>query len=250
MYTLNQVLRVPRIKYRAFLTEVIMPYASGETPQVGDYVHNKFEQPGTVIVVANVSGGEHVSVRWDDGGPDIPLTPAVEFTLISSATKYATLTVKEQTATRVNPSEETIKIGPVEVRFLLTSNDSNGSVSVFEVLVQAGQKLVAPAHKNDAYEEVLYGIEGVLTWTVDGTPVNVGPGQALCIPRGAVHRFDNSGSVDAKQLCVITPAIMGPSYFREAAEVIGAATGRPPDRAKMSDVFRRHGMTVASPPAK
>jgi len=34
----------------------------------------------------------------------------------------------------------------------------------------AGQKLAAPAHKNDAYEEVLYGIEGVLTWTVDGRP--------------------------------------------------------------------------------
>ena len=227
-----------------------MPYASGETPQVGDYVHNKFEQPGTVILVANMSDGEHVSVRWDDGGRDLPLTPAVEFTLISSATKYATLAVMQQTTTRVNPSEETIKIGPIEVRFLLTSNDSNGSVSVFEVFIPAGQKLVAPAHKNDAYEEVLYGIEGVLTWTVDGTPVNVGPGQALCIPRGAVHRFDNSGSVDAKQLCVITPAIMGPAYFHEAAEVIGAGAGGPPDGAQMTDVFRRHGMTVASSPAK
>ena len=37
-------------------------------------------------------------------------------------------------------------------------------------------------------------------------------------------------------------------YFREAAEVIGAAAGGPPDRAKMMDVFRRHGMTVAAPP--
>jgi mannose-6-phosphate isomerase-like protein (cupin superfamily) len=26
----------------------------------------------------------------------------------------------------------------------------------------------------------------------------VGPGQALCIPRGAVHRFDNLGSKDVK----------------------------------------------------
>jgi hypothetical protein len=43
---------------------------------------------------------------------------------------------------------------------------------------------------------------------------------------------------------------MGPAYFREAAEVIGAGGG-PPDRAKMMDVFRRHGMTVAAlPPAK
>ena len=154
----------------------------------------------------------------------------------------------QQRINRVNPSEETIKIGPLEIRFLLTGDDSNGSVSVFEVLIPAGQKLAAPAHKNDAYEEVLYGIEGVLTWTVDGTPIEVGPGQALCIPRGAVHRFDNLGSEDVKQLAVITPAIMGPAYFREAAEVISAAGGGPPDREKMADVFRRHGMTVAAPP--
>jgi len=148
---------------------------------------------------------------------------------------------------RVNPSEEAIKIGPLGIRFLLTGDDSNGCVSVFEVFVPAGQKLAAPAHKNDAYEEILYGIEGVLTWTVDGTPIEVGPGQALCIPRGAVHRFDNVGSEDAKQLAVISPAIMGPAYFREAADVIGAASGGPPDRAKMTEVFRRHGMTVAPP---
>jgi quercetin dioxygenase-like cupin family protein len=153
-----------------------------------------------------------------------------------------------QGMTKVNASEETIRIGPVQVRFLLTGEDSGGSVSVFEVLVPAGQKLMAPAHKNNAYEEVLYGVAGVLTWTVDGRPIEVGPGQALCIPRGAVHRFDNFGSVDAKQLCVITPAIMGPAYFRDAAEVIGTAHGGPPDRAKMAEIFRRHGMTVAPPP--
>jgi len=154
----------------------------------------------------------------------------------------------KQRTTRVNPSEETIKIGPLEIWFLLTGDDSNGSMSVFEVLVPAGEKLRAPAHKNDAYEEILYGIEGVLTWTVDGMPIEVGPGQALCIPRGVLHRFDNLGDGDGKQLCVITPAIMSPAYFREAAEVIGAAAGGPPDRAKMIEVFRRHGMTVAGPP--
>ena len=148
---------------------------------------------------------------------------------------------------RVNPSEETIGIGPLDIRFLITGDDSNGGASVFEVLVPAGQKLMAPAHKNDAYEEILYGIEGVLTWTVDGMPIEVGPGQALCIPRGAVHRFDNFGSEDAKQLAVITPAIMGPAYFHEAAQVIGAAGGGSPDRDRMTEVFRRHGMTVAGP---
>jgi len=154
----------------------------------------------------------------------------------------------QQRSARVNVSEETIQIGQVRIRFLLTGNDSNGSVSVFEFFVSAGQKLAAPAHKNDAYEEMLYGIEGVLTWTVDGTPIEVGPGQALCIPRGAVHRFDNFGNEDVKPLAVISPAIMGPAYFREAAELIKEAAGGPADRAKMTEVFRRHGMTLAVPP--
>src|SRR2546423_10628677 len=127
----------------------------------------------------------------------------------------------QQPTPRVNPSEETIKIGPLGIRFLVTSEDSHGSASVFEVRVPVGQKLAAPAHKNDAYEEILYGIQGVLTWTVDGTPIEVGPGQALCIPRGAVHRFDNFGNEDVKQLAVISPTIMGPAYFREAGEALG-----------------------------
>ena len=152
------------------------------------------------------------------------------------------------TQASVNPSEETIHIGPLGIRFLLTGDDTNGSVSVFEVTVPAGQKLAAPAHRNDAYEETLYGIEGVLTWTVDGKAIEVGPGQALCIPRGAVHRFDNFGTQDAKQLSIVAPAVMGPAYFREARDVVNAAAGGPPAVARMVEVFRRHGMTIAAPP--
>lgn len=151
------------------------------------------------------------------------------------------------TRAAVNPSEETIRIGPLGIRFLLTGEDTDGSVSVFEVTVPAGQKLAAPTHRNDAYEETLYGISGILTWTVDGKAIEVGPGQAVCIPRGATHRFDNFGAEDAKQLSIITPAIMGPAYFREAGEVINAAAGGPPDRGKMVEIFRRHGMTIAAP---
>jgi len=40
----------------------------------------------------------------------------------------------------------------------------------------------------------LGGVSGVLTWTVDGRTIDVGPGQALCIPRGAIHLFANKGS--------------------------------------------------------
>jgi len=148
----------------------------------------------------------------------------------------------------VNPAEETIRLGPLAVRFLLTAENSGGSVAAFELLVPAGQRLMAPAHSHDHYEETMYGIQGVLTLTVDGKAIEVGPGEAFCIPRGAVHRFDNNGAQDVKALCVVTPAAIGPQYFRDAADVMKASAGGPPDRAKMMEVMRRHGLTPAPPP--
>jgi quercetin dioxygenase-like cupin family protein len=145
----------------------------------------------------------------------------------------------------LNPSDETIEFGFLVVRFLLTGDHSTGSVAAFELIVRGGQRLPAPAHSHDHYEETIYGLDGVLTWTLDGRPIDVGPGQALCIPRGAIHRFENLGSQDAKALCVITPAAIGPQYFREAFEVMKAAAGGPPDRVKMAEIMRRHGLTPA-----
>jgi quercetin dioxygenase-like cupin family protein len=151
----------------------------------------------------------------------------------------------ETTPVQINPSDETIRLGPLAVRFLVTGADASGSVALFELTVPGGQRLAGPSHSHDHYEETIYGIEGVLSWTVDGTRIDVGPGQALCIPRGAVHRFDNHGSQDVKALCAITPAAIGPQFFRESAAVIDAAAGGPPDRARMADIMHRHGLTPA-----
>ena len=151
----------------------------------------------------------------------------------------------QTTPVHTNPSDETIHLGPLAVRFLVTGEDASGSVALFEVTVPGAQRLAAPAHSHEHYEETIYGLEGVLSWTIDGTRIDVGPGEALCIQRGAVHRFDNHGSQEVKALCAITPAAIGPQFFRESAAVINAAVGGPPDRAKMADIMRRHGLTPA-----
>ena len=147
----------------------------------------------------------------------------------------------------IDPSGETIRLGPLVIRFLVTGDDSRGSAAVFECTVPAGEKLRAPAHSHDAYEETIYGLDGVLTWTVDGRSIDVGPGQALCIPRGAVHRFDNLGQEDARALMVASPALIGPEYFREVAAVMAAAAGGPPDVARVAEIYRRYGLTPAPP---
>jgi len=144
----------------------------------------------------------------------------------------------------VTGTREEIRIGQLAIRFLLEGQSSGGSVAIFEFDVPAGAK-VPVAHSHDSYEETIYGIEGVLTWTVDGRPSDVGPHEVLCIPRGAVHRFDNNHFVDAKMLAIVTPGILGPDYFREIAAVVKAAAGGPPDPAAIAEVMRRHGLTPA-----
>jgi quercetin dioxygenase-like cupin family protein len=141
-------------------------------------------------------------------------------------------------------ASEEIRVGPMAIRFLLEGEASGGSVAVFEFDVPAGARLPG-AHSHDGYEETVYGLEGTLTWALEGRQVEVGPGEALCIPRGAVHRFDNDHDVDAKVLAIVTPGILGPDYFRELAAVLAAAAG-PPDLAALGEVMRRHGLTPAA----
>ncbi len=140
--------------------------------------------------------------------------------------------------------QDEIKVGSVVIRFLVEGEQSAGTVALFEFEVPAGARVPA-AHSHDDYEETIYGLEGVLTWTIEGVHVDVGPGETVVIPRGAVHRFENTGHLDAKALGIVTPGILGPAYFREVAAVLDAAAGGPPDLGAVGEVMRRHGLTPA-----
>ena len=176
------------------------------------------------------------------------LPQAVESTGARAMQEKGERKMSQQTADiAVNPAEETIQLGPIMMRFLVAGDDSNGSAAVAEMSLAPGGKLPSPAHSHDAYEETIYGLHGAITWTVDGAAIEVGPGQALCIPRGVVHRFDNLSGQDAKCLVVATPAKIGPEYFREifAAMRASIAAGGPPDQTKMGEIMLRYGLTPA-----
>ena len=141
-------------------------------------------------------------------------------------------------------TREEIRIGGLAIRFLLEGKLSGGAVAMFEFDVAAGARLPI-AHSHDAYEETIYGLDGALTFTVDGRKNDVGPGEVLCIKRGAVHRFDNLGSAATRTLAIVTPGVLGPDYFREIADVVKAGAGGPPNPAAIAEVMRRHGLTPA-----
>ena len=143
-------------------------------------------------------------------------------------------------------SMEVIEVGTLSVRFLVEPPDSFGSASVFECFVPANSEMPAP-HSHDAFEETIYGLEGTTSWTVNGRTLDVRPGETFCVPRGAVHGFDNHRTEDARFLAICSPGLMTPGYFREIDEVLATTPDGPPDTADVEEVMRRHGMTPAPP---
>jgi quercetin dioxygenase-like cupin family protein len=139
-------------------------------------------------------------------------------------------------------TREEIKVGEMTIRFLLEGEQSDGSVAMFEFDVPAGSRIAAP-HSHDGYEETIYGLEGTLLWTIQGESHEVHTGEVICIPRGDVHHFANTGNVDASALAIVTPGILGPDYFREIAGILDSAIAGPPDLSAIADVMRRHGLT-------
>ncbi len=137
---------------------------------------------------------------------------------------------------------EIIKCGPISINFLLESADTNGSAAMFEFEVPAGSKVPQP-HSHKDYDETIYGLQGVITFTVNGKAINIAPGETCFIPRGEVHGFNNLGKDNAKALAVITPALLSPDYFKDIAEILNA--GGPPDIGKIKIVMEKHGLVPA-----
>lgn len=135
-----------------------------------------------------------------------------------------------------------IQVGAMTVLFHVDADQSGGSVTVFECVAPAKARMPAP-HSHDDFDETVFGLEGVTSYTVGGERIDLKPGESLFIPRRVIHGFDNQGDVDARFLAIISPGLLGPSYFKEVAEVLG--TGGPPDVEKIGEVMRRHGLTPA-----
>jgi mannose-6-phosphate isomerase-like protein (cupin superfamily) len=138
-------------------------------------------------------------------------------------------------------SFDPIHLGPITVTFSVDAEMSNGTATLSRCDVLGGAGLPVP-HRHDGFEETIYGLEGVTTFTVDGEEIAVGVGDTLCIRRGQVHKF-MAGDEDVSFLAMATPGVFGPEYFFELADVLAAADGGAPNPAAIGAVMVRHGLT-------
>jgi len=136
---------------------------------------------------------------------------------------------------------EIIEFGSLQLRFLRDKHDTAGSLDMFELVLQPEGRMPVP-HYHESWEETVYGIDGTVTYTVEGQDHDVGPGDSLFIPRGQVHGFTNRSGAVARCLCILTPGVLGPEYFRELAALLAAGQ---PDPAKAREIMLRYGLVPA-----
>jgi quercetin dioxygenase-like cupin family protein len=143
----------------------------------------------------------------------------------------------------LQPVEQVIQVGQLQMRFFVDGTHTDGHVSIAEMVVPPGAK-VPPPHAHAELDEVVIGLTGTLHYTVDGVTHQVTPGVRVFSPRGKPHGFENRGDSEARVLLTFSPAMLfGPAYFREVGELLGS--GGPPDFAKVKAVMERYGLTLA-----
>lgn len=140
---------------------------------------------------------------------------------------------------------DTIRLGGLELRFRQTKEGTGGALDLFEMTVRPNARMPVP-HLHESWDETILGLTGVTRWTLSGRAVELGPGESLFIPRGAVHGFRNDAPEAATCLCILTPGVLGPGYFRELADLVA---GGAPDPTRMGEVMRRHGLVPVPEPA-
>jgi quercetin dioxygenase-like cupin family protein len=144
----------------------------------------------------------------------------------------------------MQPQEQSsIRIGQLEIRYLMDGTVTGAGVGMFELTVAPGAR-VPPPHSHRDNEELVYVLEGRLRYVVDGEIRDLAPGERMYTPRGSVHGFSNPHDRPARALVILTPDI-GAQYFRDIAEAATAPGG--PDPARMAAVMNRYGLVLAPP---
>ena len=135
-----------------------------------------------------------------------------------------------------------LRIGGLALKFLIEDRATDGKALMFEMTVPEKARVPAPHHHREV-DEIVYGLAGTLTMSVDGVTHEIGAGDSVFVPRGAVHHFQNLHPGHARVLSVLTPGTIGTAYFEELAGVVNA--GGPPDIVKVKDIMLRHGLVPA-----
>lgn len=126
------------------------------------------------------------------------------------------------------------------IRTHVASEETGGRLAVVEARVLAGHE--PPRHVHGNEDEVVYVLDGALTFEVGEERRRASAGTCVFLPRGVEHCYALESSA-ARLLFLVAPA----GIERFFGELTGSQDGL--DAEHLITVAARYGVTITGPPA-
>lgn len=133
--------------------------------------------------------------------------------------------------------------GAITLKILLSGEQTNGTLAVFEDVVQPG---IGPGrHIHHGQDETFFFLNGTFDVEVGGVLHHMEPGDVAFIPRGTVHAFKNVGDAVGRLRYVFSPALQMEAMFRAFHQAQKDATL---SQEEMARIARDHDQEFVGPP--
>lgn len=123
--------------------------------------------------------------------------------------------------------------------FKALADQDNGDLSLMERSLPPGGRR-PPLHRHLNCTEAYFVLDGLVSVSLDGEELTLGPEDFVLVPRGRAHTFGNSGDVDARLLVVHVPAM--DAYFAGLHELWSRPGPPAPEQERA--LMARFGMEV------
>jgi mannose-6-phosphate isomerase-like protein (cupin superfamily) len=124
--------------------------------------------------------------------------------------------------------------------FKALAGQDGGDLSLMERTLPPGGRR-PPPHRHVNCSEAYFVLDGLVTVTVEGTDLPVGPEGFVLVPRGTAHTFGNGGDVPARLLVIHAPAM--DAYFAALHDLWHREQPPAPDEERA--LMARFGMEPA-----
>jgi mannose-6-phosphate isomerase-like protein (cupin superfamily) len=137
------------------------------------------------------------------------------------------------------------------VTYKITSNQTGGAYSLFEVVTQP-EEGGPPPHVQHREDEAFWVLEGEYEFVVEGRTMRVGARSLIYIPRGNLHTHKIMGEEPGRLLVSLTPGGSHERFFEEIGEpAMGEAwppvSGGPQDMGKIAAIAAEYGIEMLVP---
>lgn len=129
----------------------------------------------------------------------------------------------------------------------ITSYQTGGAYSLFEVITQPGSGL--PPHVHHREDEAFYVLEGKYEFLLEGRAIDAEVGSLVYVPKGNLHAYDSASRDSGRLLVGQTPGGVYEQLIERLCE--GARDGRtapaaenPPDMERIAEIAAEYGIEI------